>query len=34
MTAWASLDLEVPSRNFRRWSLVSWEKVYSLASEL
>lgn len=34
MTAWASLDLEVPRRNFRRWSLVSWENVYSLASEL
>lgn len=34
MTACASFDLEVPRRNLRRWSLVSWEKVYNLASEL
>lgn len=27
MTACGSLDLEVPRRNLRRWSLVSWEKV-------
>ena len=27
ITAWGSLDLEVPRRNLRRWSLVSWEKA-------
>lgn len=34
MTACGSFALEVPRRNLRRWSFVSWEKVYSLASEL
>lgn len=27
MTACGSLDLDVPRRNLRRWSFVSWEKV-------
>lgn len=33
MTAWGSFALEVPSRNFRSFSLVSGEKVYSRDSE-
>lgn len=34
MTAWGSLERDVPRRNLRSWSLVSCENVYSLASEL
>ena len=34
MTACGSLARDVPRRNLRRWSLVSCEKVYSLASAL
>lgn len=33
ITACGSLDRDVPSRNLRRWSLVSCEKVYSLDSD-
>lgn len=33
ITAWGSLDREVPRRNLRRWSLLSWEKVYNLDSD-
>jgi hypothetical protein len=33
MTACGSLARDVPRRNLRRWSLVSCEKVNSLASE-
>ena len=33
MTAWGSFALEVPSRNFRSFSLVSGEKVYKRDSE-
>lgn len=33
ITAWGSFALEVPSLNFRSFSLVSGEKVYSRDSE-
>ena len=33
ITAWGSFALEVPSLNFRSFSLVSSEKVYSRDSE-
>ena len=33
ITACGSLDREVPRRNLRRWSLLSWEKVYNLDSD-
>jgi hypothetical protein len=33
MTAWGSLARDVPRRNFRSFSFVSGEKVYSFDSE-